>query len=53
MYNLAYYSLANQEEAEDVTQDVLFRMWKCRDDIKEDTLGTWQGSDTENQTNGG
>ena len=41
VYGLAYYSLANQEEAEDVTQEVLLRMWKHRNDINEDTLGAW------------
>ena len=41
VYSLAYYSLANQEEAEDVTQEVLLRMWKNRNDINEATLGAW------------
>ena len=48
VYNLAYYSLAHREEAEDVTQEVLLRMWKYRDDINEDTLGAWLARVTRN-----
>jgi len=48
VYSLAYYSLANQEEAEDVTQEVLLRMWKHRDDINENTLGAWLSRVTRN-----
>ncbi|MFQ5511203.1 MAG: RNA polymerase sigma factor [Candidatus Krumholzibacteriia bacterium] len=41
VYTFAYYSLGNREEAEDVTQEVLVRLWKNREELNTATLGAW------------
>lgn len=41
VYSFAYYNLGNREEAEDVTQEVLLRLWKHRNNIDERTLLAW------------
>ncbi len=41
IYTFAYYHLGNQEEAEDVSQDVLLRLWKSWEKIDPDRLPAW------------
>jgi len=41
VFGFALHFLGNREEAEDVTQDVLVRLWSNRDSVEEDTLGAW------------
>lgn len=48
VYTFAYYSLGNREEAEDVTQEVLIRLWKHREGVKEQTLPAWLSRVTKN-----
>jgi RNA polymerase sigma-70 factor (ECF subfamily) len=48
VYTFAYYSLGNREEAEDVTQEVLVRLWKNWEDLEEVTLPAWISRVTRN-----
>ncbi len=48
VYTFAYYSLRNREEAEDVTQEVLVRMWKNWEELNEATLPAWINRVTRN-----
>jgi len=48
VYTLACYSLGNVEEAEDVTQEVLVRLWKHWERLKEEALGAWLARVTRN-----
>jgi len=41
VYGLCFYLLGNREEAEDVTQEVLIRLWRHRDDVDEARLPGW------------
>lgn len=41
IFSFAHYLLSNREEAEDVTQEVLLRLWRHRDGVDEERLGTW------------
>lgn len=41
IYTFAYYSLRSREDAEDVTQEVLLRLWKHRAEIDPSRAGAW------------
>ena len=41
VYTFAVYFMGNQEEAKDVTQDVLIKLWKHRKRVDEDRLLGW------------
>jgi RNA polymerase sigma-70 factor (ECF subfamily) len=41
VFTLAVYLLANREEAEDVTQEVLVRLWRRGHDVSPDRIGAW------------
>jgi RNA polymerase sigma factor (sigma-70 family) len=41
VYSFARYLLSNREEAEDVTQEVLLRLWRHRNGVDEERLGAW------------
>ena len=41
IFSFAHYLLSNREEAEDVTQEVLLRLWRHREGVDEERLGTW------------
>jgi len=41
VYTLAVYLLANREEAEDVTQEVLVRLWRRGQDVVPEKIGPW------------
>ena len=41
IYTFAFYSLRGQEEAEDVTQDVLIKMWQHREEIDPQRMSSW------------
>jgi RNA polymerase sigma-70 factor (ECF subfamily) len=41
VYSFARYLLSNREEAEDVTQEVLLRLWRHRSGLDEERLGAW------------
>jgi RNA polymerase sigma factor (sigma-70 family) len=41
VYTFAHYFLGNREEAEDVTQEVLLRLWRHSSEIEEDGLERW------------
>jgi RNA polymerase sigma-70 factor (ECF subfamily) len=41
VYSFARYLLSNPEEAEDVTQEVLLRLWRHRQGVDEERLGSW------------
>src|SRR5258705_114139 len=41
VYSFARYLLSNREEAEDVTQEVLLRLWRHQDGLEEERLGSW------------
>lgn len=41
VYSFARYLLSNREEAEDVTQEVLVRLWRHRSGLDEERLGAW------------
>ena len=41
IYSMAYYSLGNREEAEDVTQEVLVRLWENWEDIAVERVTGW------------
>jgi RNA polymerase sigma-70 factor (ECF subfamily) len=40
-YTLAVYLLANREEAEDVTQEVLIRLWRRGHEVSPEKIGPW------------
>jgi len=48
IYTFAYYHLGNREEAEDVTQEVLIKMWQHRDKIEPASLKAWLSRVTRN-----
>jgi len=41
VYSFARYLLSNREEAEDVTQEVLLRLWRHQNGLDEERLGAW------------
>jgi len=41
IYTFARYTLGNQEEADDITQEVLLRLWRNRRDLDDRNLGAW------------
>ena len=41
VFTLAVYLLVNREEAEDVTQEVLVRLWRRGHDVSPDRIGPW------------
>src|SRR5215217_5503737 len=41
VYSFARYLLSNREEAEDVTQEVLHRLWRHQQGVDEERLGAW------------
>lgn len=41
IYNFAYYTLRHSEDAEDVTQEVLIRLWNHRLKLEEPTVLAW------------
>lgn len=41
VYSFARYLLSNREEAEDVTQEVLLRLWRHERRLDEERLGAW------------
>lgn len=41
VYSFARYLLSNREEAEDVTQEVLLRLWRHQEGVDEERLGSW------------
>jgi RNA polymerase sigma factor (sigma-70 family) len=41
VYTFVYYSLRNREEAEDITQDVIVKLWRHRDEIDPQKLTPW------------
>jgi RNA polymerase sigma-70 factor (ECF subfamily) len=41
IYTFALYSLRNAEDADDVTQDVLIRLWQNTDAIDAERAGAW------------
>jgi RNA polymerase sigma-70 factor (ECF subfamily) len=48
IYTFAYYHLGNQEEAEDVTQEVLVKMWQHHETIDPGSLKAWLSRVTRN-----
>ena len=41
VYSFARYLLSNREEAEDVTQEVLLRLWRHQNGLDEERLSAW------------
>lgn len=41
IYTFALYALRSREDAEDVTQEVLVRLWRHRGDVEEGHVGAW------------
>jgi RNA polymerase sigma factor (sigma-70 family) len=41
VYTFAFYSLGNREEAEDVTQEVLIRLWQNWNTLNQESLTAW------------
>lgn len=41
VFTLAVYLLANREEAEDVTQEVLVRLWRKGHEVSPERMGAW------------
>jgi RNA polymerase sigma-70 factor (ECF subfamily) len=41
VFTFVYYSLKNREEAEDVTQEVLMKLWQHKDTVNPDNLTAW------------
>lgn len=48
VYSFAYYYLGNRQEAEDVTQDVLLKLWEHRDRLSADGAAPWLNRVTRN-----
>ena len=41
VYTMAYYSLGQEEDAEDATQEVLVRLWKHWDRVRDSNVKAW------------
>jgi RNA polymerase sigma-70 factor (ECF subfamily) len=41
VFTFVHYSLKNHEEAEDVTQEVLMKLWQHKDEVNPDNLTAW------------
>jgi len=41
VFTFAYYSLKNREEAEDVTQEVLMKLWQHNQNVEPEKLTAW------------
>ncbi|MCB0720263.1 MAG: RNA polymerase sigma factor [Bacteroidetes bacterium] len=41
VFGFALHFLGNRQEAEDITQDVLIRLWSNRDSVDQSTLAAW------------
>ena len=41
VFTFVHYSLKNREEAEDVTQEVLVKLWQHKDRVNPDNLTAW------------
>jgi RNA polymerase sigma-70 factor (ECF subfamily) len=41
VYTFVYYSLKSHEEAEDVTQEVLMKLWQHQNEVNPDRLTAW------------
>jgi len=48
VFTFAHYYLGNREEAEDVTQEVLIRLWKYGSNVENGKLGRWVTKVTRN-----
>ncbi len=48
VYSFAYYLLGSKEEAEDVTQEVLLRLWKNIETVHREVAGSWLSRVTRN-----
>ncbi|HVS13779.1 MAG TPA: sigma-70 family RNA polymerase sigma factor [Thermoanaerobaculia bacterium] len=48
VYSFAYYYLGDRDQAEDVTQDVLIKLWRHWDDLEVDDLAAWLTTVTRN-----
>ncbi|UCH85558.1 MAG: sigma-70 family RNA polymerase sigma factor [Candidatus Latescibacterota bacterium] len=48
VYTFAFYSLGNHEEAEDITQEVLIRLWQNWDGLRRESLTAWLNRVTRN-----
>ncbi len=48
VYSFAYYLLGSKEEAEDVAQEVLLRLWKNIESVKFEAAGGWLSRVTRN-----
>ncbi len=48
VYSFAYYLLGGHEEAEDVTQEVLLRLWNNIEAVQSDVAGAWLSRVTRN-----
>jgi RNA polymerase sigma-70 factor, ECF subfamily len=48
VYSFACYYLGDRDQAEDVTQDVLIKLWKHWDDLQVDDLAAWLTTVTRN-----
>ena len=48
VYGFAYHHLGSREEAEDVTQEVLLRLWKHMDRVEPERAGAWLARVTRN-----
>lgn len=48
VYTLAYYILGKPEDAEEILQEVLLRLWKNRRKVDAERLGPWLGRVTRN-----
>jgi len=48
VFTFACYYLGNREEAEDVTQEVLLRLWRHLDKVETETAGAWLARVTRN-----
>ena len=41
IFTMCWYMLGNMEDAEDVTQEVLIRLWKHMEQLKHDPVRAW------------
>ena len=48
VYSFAYYLLGRKEEAEDVAQEVVLKLWKHIDSVQDEAAGAWLSRVTRN-----